>query len=103
MSANIGSLPGERDWRIPPDTKGCPGWAAGMTGAEFVARNINVLGGDLPLPACVLREEALTRNGDAMARFLREAGPDLLLAPHRKATMIPPLFHPQPNAGRLAP
>ncbi|WP_433170588.1 hypothetical protein [Actinoallomurus sp. CA-150999] len=87
------------DWRIPADTKGSPHWAADLTAAEFAARGVNVLDGDLPLPLCVLREAALAKNSDAMARFVREAGHDVLLAPHGKTTMIPQLFHRQLETG----
>src|SRR5262249_15411002 len=80
------------DWRykgFPPGddvtigTVGAMGW--------------NLLRGDLPLPALVLKESALARNIAVMAQWCGEHG--ILHAPHGKTTMAPQLFSRQPDAG----
>lgn len=57
----------------------------------------NLLAGDLPLPAMVLKEGALAHNAALMARWCREHG--VLLCPHGKTTMAPQLFKRQLDAG----
>src|SRR5215471_16071219 len=58
---------------------------------------LNLLRGDLPLPAVVLRESALEHNIQAMAEWTRTHG--FLLAPHGKTTMCPQIFKRQLAAG----
>ena len=60
----------------------------------------NVLRGDLPLPALVLKESALAHNLALMAGWCREHG--VLHAPHGKTTMAPQLFKRQLEAGAWA-
>lgn len=50
----------------------------------------NLLAGDLPLPAAVLKDRALAHNGAWMRRFLELSG--AVIAPHGKTTMSPQLF-----------
>ena len=57
----------------------------------------NLLAGDLPLPALVLRRSALEHNIARMARWCYEHG--VLLAPHGKTTMAPQIFRRQLDAG----
>jgi D-serine dehydratase len=57
----------------------------------------NLLSGDLPLPAAVIRESALRRNSEWMQQFLRLSG--ALLCPHGKTTMSPQLFERQLRDG----
>jgi D-serine deaminase-like pyridoxal phosphate-dependent protein len=80
------------DWRhkgFPPGddvtigTVGAMGW--------------NLLRGDLPLPALVLKESALGHNIALMAQWCAERG--ILHAPHGKTTMAPQLFSRQLDAG----
>jgi len=80
------------DWRykaFPPGddvtigTVGAMGW--------------NLLRGDLPLPALVLKESALEHNIAVMAQWCGERG--ILHAPHGKTTMAPQLFSRQLAAG----
>jgi D-serine deaminase-like pyridoxal phosphate-dependent protein len=80
------------DWRFkgfPPEdgttigTVGRMGW--------------NLMRGDLPLPALVLKESALAHNIGLMARWCEERR--ILHAPHGKTTMAPQLFSRQLNAG----
>ncbi len=57
----------------------------------------NLLRGDLPLPALVLKESALVHNIALMARWCEERR--ILHAPHGKTTMAPQLFDRQLDAG----
>lgn len=50
----------------------------------------NLLRGDLPMPAAVLKESVLTHNSGWMRRFLALSG--AVIAPHGKTTMSPQLF-----------
>jgi D-serine deaminase-like pyridoxal phosphate-dependent protein len=83
------------DWRY----KGFPtdGQATVGTVAE---QKWNLLRGDLPLPAVVLKESAVTHNLELVAQWCRERG--ALLAPHGKTTMAPQLFARQLAAGAWA-
>ena len=57
----------------------------------------NLLRGDMPLPAVVIRESALAHNVRAMAEWTR--GHRFALAPHGKTTMCPQIFRRQLEAG----
>jgi D-serine deaminase-like pyridoxal phosphate-dependent protein len=57
----------------------------------------NLLRGDLPLPALVLKESALVHNIALMARWCEDRR--ILHAPHGKTTMAPQLFNRQLDAG----
>jgi D-serine deaminase-like pyridoxal phosphate-dependent protein len=80
------------DWRY----KGFPP-ADGVTIGTVGAMGWNVLRGDLPLPALVLKESALEHNIALMAQWCEERG--ILHAPHGKTTMAPQLFSRQLEAG----
>jgi D-serine deaminase-like pyridoxal phosphate-dependent protein len=82
------------DWRY----KGFP--AEQATIGTVAEQNWNLLRGDLPLPAVVLKESALVHNLELVARWCRERG--VLLAPHGKTTMAPQLFSRQLAAGAWA-
>ncbi len=58
---------------------------------------MNLLSGELALPALVLKEKALANNIEVMAAYAREHG--FFLAPHAKTTMAPQLFKRQLDAG----
>ena len=60
---------------------------------EIVSRRLDLLGGDVPLPAAVLKDSALRHNSRWMRAFL--ARNDVAIAPHGKTTMSPALFHRQ--------
>jgi D-serine deaminase-like pyridoxal phosphate-dependent protein len=80
------------DWRykaFPP--------AGGVTPASVREQGWNVLRGDLLLPVLVLKERALARNIELMARYCERHG--VSLAPHGKTTMSPELFERQLAAG----
>lgn len=66
-------------------------------GEEFAPGRWNLAGGDLPMPAMVLRESALAHNIATMAAWCDARG--LALAPHGKTTMCPQLWHRQTGAG----
>lgn len=57
----------------------------------------NLLDGDVPLPALVLRRDELRSNVATMAEWCRSAG--VHLAPHGKTTMAPAIFDLQMRAG----
>ena len=80
------------DWRY----KGFPP-GDGVTIGTVGSRGWNLLRGDLPLPALVLKESALEHNVALMAQWCDERG--LLHAPHGKTTMAPQLFSRQLDAG----
>lgn len=61
------------------------------------AGGASVCGGDLILPAMVLKESAVANNLEVMADYGAEHG--FLLAPHGKTTMSPALFRRQLDQG----
>jgi D-serine deaminase-like pyridoxal phosphate-dependent protein len=81
------------DWRY----RSIPATTEGVTIATIAERGWNVLAGDLPLPAMVLKQSALDHNIALLARHCREH--DVLLAPHGKTTMAPQIFARQLDAG----
>ena len=81
------------DWRC----KGLPPRAEGLTGEEIGALGPSLLGGDLMMPAAVLREAALRHNIASMQAFADGAG--ARLCPHGKTSMSPELFAMQLAAG----
>ncbi len=91
---------------LPGDAKGIPGWAAGLTPEAYVARVGNVLGGEVPMPVCVLRESAVAGNSRRMMAYVAslrtDGGPEVVLAPHGKTSMAPELFHRQLADGAWA-
>jgi D-serine deaminase-like pyridoxal phosphate-dependent protein len=80
------------DWRY----KGFPP-GGDVTIGTVGAMGWNLLRGDLPLPALVLKESALEHNIALMAEWCAERG--ILHAPHGKTTMAPQLFSRQLDAG----
>jgi D-serine dehydratase len=81
-------------------TKGLPFGAGGITPAEVGARGWNLLAGDLPFPAAVIRSEVLHANSRWMAAFTAANG--LRIAPHGKTPMAPHLFDIQAADGAWA-
>lgn len=77
-------------------TKGFPPHRQALS-SQIGARGWNLLRGDIPLPAAVIRLSALERNAHWMQRFVEKAG--ALLAPHVKTTMCPPIIRRQLDAG----
>ncbi|PNU02242.1 alanine racemase [Novosphingobium guangzhouense] len=60
-------------------------------------RQWNLLRGDVPFPAAVLRESRIAHNLEWMRTFMQAYG--MALAPHGKTTMAPALFRRQVEAG----
>jgi D-serine deaminase-like pyridoxal phosphate-dependent protein len=94
--ANLTHLLEERvDWRF----KGFPP-VEGVTIGTVGEQGWNLLAGDLPLPALVLKERALMHNVELVARWCAEHG--VLHAPHGKTMMAPQLAERQLGAGAWA-
>lgn len=70
--------------------KGIPPGEPGMAVGDVASRGWNVLRGDVPFPAAILRDDVLRHNSDWMRRFLALSGAKL--CPHGKTTMAPQLF-----------
>lgn len=81
------------DWTC----KGLPPAAEGCTGADLGALGLDLLAGDLMMPAAVIREAALASNIAAMQAFADRIGAHL--CPHGKTSMSPELFRMQIEAG----
>lgn len=82
---------------LPPTFKGLPAIAEGVFLQDLDRLELSLLDGDLPLPAAVLKESALTHNARWMRAFTERAG--VSLAPHGKTTMAPQLFQRQFDEG----
>ena len=85
---------------VDPLTKGLPFGAGTVTLGEIGARGWNLLQGDLPLPAAIIRENVLASNSAWMGAFTQANG--LVLAPHGKTTMAPQLYDLQIADGAWA-
>lgn len=81
------------DMLIDDRYKGIPAGTAPFALGRIADQGWNLLAGDLPLPAAVLRRSALDANSAWMRAFLAHTG--LSLAPHGKTSMSPQLFHRQ--------
>ncbi|MFV3126917.1 amino acid deaminase [Niveispirillum sp. KHB5.9] len=81
------------DMEIDDRFKGIPAGTAPFALRDMGRQGWNLLAGDLPLPAAVLRRSALDANSGWMRAFLAQTG--LSLAPHGKTSMCPQLFHRQ--------
>ena len=73
--------------------KGIPVAQAPLRLGDVAGRGWNLLKGDLPLPAAVIKRAALDHNSAWMRRFLELT--DAKIAPHGKTTMAPQLFAKQ--------
>lgn len=85
---------------LDPLTKGLPFGVPPITVGEVGKQGWNLLNGDVPLPAAVIREEILAANSAWMSAFA--AANDLVIAPHGKTTMAPHLFDLQAADGAWA-
>ena len=74
--------------------------AAEVPDERIAELGLNLLRGDLLLPALVLKESALAHNIALMADYCREHR--LSLAPHAKVTMVPKIIRRQVAAGAWA-
>lgn len=84
------------DYPLDGLVKGIPPGAK-LRLADIGAQGWNLLRGDLPMPAAVLRTDLLQSNSDWMMRFARSQG--LELCPHGKTTMAPQLWQMQIDEG----
>lgn len=80
--------------------KGVPPLGHPVPTQDVAAQNWNVLREDLPLPAAILRQQALRANSAWMKSFLADTG--AVLSPHGKTTMCPALFDLQLADGAWA-
>ncbi|GAA0304417.1 amino acid deaminase [Sphingomonas oligophenolica] len=87
----------DADAILSPLDKGVPLGIAPMPIAAVSAQQWNILRGDLPLPAALIREESLQHNARWMRSFIEANG--VQIAPHGKTTMAPALFDLQLAAG----
>lgn len=81
-------------------TKGIPGGTRPFRLAEIGKMGWNVLRQDTNFPLAVLRDSAITHNGQWMQGFLARTGASI--APHGKTTMAPQLFSRQLADGAWA-
>ncbi len=86
-----------KGWTLDHQMKGVPGNMKPMALARTGGKGWNILDEDLPLPAAVLLDSALTQNSAWMRRFIEATG--AYLAPHGKTTMSPQLFKRQLDDG----
>ncbi len=80
-------------------TKGVPA-AGALRFGDVADRGWNLLAGDIPLPAAVIRADVMAANSRWMADFIKSSG--VLIAPHGKTTMSPQLFRRQIADGAWA-
>lgn len=85
---------------VDETVKGMPGGLAPLKLSEIGTQGWNLLAEDMPLPVCVLKADAVSRNESLMRAFLERTG--ALLSPHGKTTMSPQLFDRQGKAGAWA-
>lgn len=78
------------DALIDGRTKGLPPGCGDLPLSQIGALGWRLLGEDLPLPAAVLRDDALANNSRWMRDFVQRTG--ARLAPHGKTTLSPQLF-----------
>ena len=85
------------DLELAPGTKAIPLDGTIRTVGDLATAGLNLLAGDLPMPAAVLKRSALTNNLALMQAYVDRAGAKL--APHAKTTMCPQLLVRQLDAG----
>ncbi|MBN9547595.1 MAG: amino acid deaminase, partial [Alphaproteobacteria bacterium] len=85
---------------LSPLDKGVPGTVSEVTIDTVADRQWSLLREDIPLPAAVIKQEALRHNREWMKSFLADSG--VALAPHGKTTMCPALFDMQLDDGAWA-
>ena len=84
-------------WSLDHQMKGVPGNMKPTRLGRTGDKRWNILKEDVPLPAAVLLDSALSQNSAWMRRFLEATG--AYLAPHGKTTMSPQLFKRQLDDG----
>ena len=86
MTFNVDSL---ASLMLDDSFKGFP-FGKRMPLSDVGKQHWNVLAGDVPLPAAVIRADALAHNSRWMQRFVSDRG--ALIAPHVKTTMCPQIM-----------
>lgn len=87
-------------WLVDETVKGMPGGIVPMRLGDVGKQGWNILAEDMPLPVCLLKSDAVTRNAELMRTFLKRTG--AIHSPHGKTTMSPQLFARQEQAGAWA-
>ncbi|PVM77618.1 amino acid deaminase [Caulobacter radicis] len=82
---------------LAPGTKAVPLDGSVRTLGDFSGRGLSLLGGDIPMPAAVLKRAAIDNNLSVMQAYVDAAG--ARLAPHAKTTMCPQLLARQIQGG----
>ncbi|WP_454761030.1 amino acid deaminase [Caulobacter segnis] len=82
---------------LAPGTKAIPLDGAIKTVGDLAHAGLNLLAGDVPVPAAVLMRSALENNLAVMQAYVDKAGAKL--APHAKTTMCPQLLRRQLDGG----
>ncbi|TPI38088.1 amino acid deaminase [Mesorhizobium sp. B3-1-9] len=85
---------------LSPLDKGVPGTISEVTIEAVADQRWSLLREDIPLPAAVIKQDALRHNREWMKSFLEDSG--MALAPHGKTTMCPALFDMQLDDGAWA-
>ena len=87
-------------WMIDATIKGVPVGVGSLRLEDIGGLGLNLLAGDVPLPAAVIKRDVMLANSSWMKRFL--ALNRLEIAPHGKTTMSPQLFALQLQEGAWA-
>lgn len=87
-------------WSLDATIKGVPTGLGPLRLGDVGSRRLNLLAGDIPLPAAVIRRDVMLANSAWMMAFLGLN--DLAIAPHGKTTMAPQLFALQMAKGAWA-
>jgi D-serine dehydratase len=82
---------------LAPGTKAIPLDGSVRRLGDLAGRGLNLLGGDIPFPAAVLKRAAIDNNLSVMQAYVDRAGAKL--APHAKTTMCPQLLIRQIQGG----
>lgn len=82
---------------LAPGTKAIPLDGSVRTVGDLAKAGLNLLAGDVPVPAAVLKRSALENNLAVMQAYVDKAGAKL--APHAKTTMCPQLLTRQLDGG----
>ncbi|MBO9706636.1 MAG: amino acid deaminase [Caulobacter sp.] len=82
---------------LAPGTKAIPLDGSVRRLGDLAGRGLSLLGGDIPMPAAVLRRAAIDNNLAVMQAYVDQAGTKL--APHAKTTMCPQILARQIQGG----
>lgn len=82
---------------LAPGTKAIPLDGSVRRLGDLAQAGLNLLGGDIPMPAAVLRRAAIENNLSVMQAYVDRAG--VKLAPHAKTTLCPQILVRQIQAG----